>query len=198
LNGPDEQTSASGSSALQLPATEEPLPIRSQTLNLADDGSSPDSAAPPATAPLPSVAAAAVEEEPDVAPGATALAAVEPPPAVAVAPKPEPVREAPKAAAPPVAAPKPAPAARAPAQPASAVKGGWTVQLGVFGEEANARRLAERVRTFGYKPEVSTIKSGGKTLYRVRTGQSAARGEADATASALAAHGVTARVVAAE
>jgi DedD protein len=71
------------------------------------------------------------------------------------------------------------------------------VQLGSFSEEANARRLAQRVGTFGYKAEVSSYRSEARTLYRVRVGPARARAEADATAAALKAHGVDARVVAA-
>jgi cell division septation protein DedD len=71
------------------------------------------------------------------------------------------------------------------------------VQLGVFGDEANARRLAQRAGTFGYKAEVSSYRGEGRTLYRVRVGPQATREAADAAASALRAHGVEARVVAA-
>ena len=72
------------------------------------------------------------------------------------------------------------------------------MQLGSFSEEANARRLAQRAGTFGYKAEVSSYRSGGRTLYRVRVGPQATRAAADAAASALRAHGIDdARVVAA-
>ena len=69
------------------------------------------------------------------------------------------------------------------------------MQLGSFGEEANARRLVERVATYGYKAEISSVRSGGRTLYRVRVGPHATRAQAQAAASALAAHGVTAQVL---
>jgi cell division septation protein DedD len=71
------------------------------------------------------------------------------------------------------------------------------VQLGSFGEEGNARRLAQRAGTFGYKAEVSSYRSDGRTLYRVRVGPQETRAAADAAASALRAHGIDARVVAA-
>jgi cell division protein FtsN len=93
--------------------------------------------------------------------------------------------------------PKPAAASTAPPKPEAAVAGDWTVQLGSFEDEANARRLAQRVGTFGYKAEVSSSKSGARTLYRVRVGPQATKAAADAAASALRAHGVEARVVAA-
>jgi len=87
------------------------------------------------------------------------------------------------------------PALAAPAD-AKAV-GDWTVQLGSFSDEANAKRLAQRAGTFGYKAEVSSVRNSGKTLYRVRVGPQATRAAADAAASALKAHGVDARVVSA-
>ena len=58
--------------------------------------------------------------------------------------------------------------------------------------------LPDRAGTFGYKAEVSSYASGGRTLYRVRVGPQRTRAEADAAASALRAHGIKdARVVAA-
>src|SRR5690606_9965529 len=99
-------------------------------------------------------------------------------------------------AAPPAAEPKPAPKPATPER--TAQKGDWVVQLGSFGEEANARRLAQRVGTFGHKADVSTVKSNGRTMYRVRVGAFDARSKAEATASALSAHGLVAQVVAAD
>ena len=69
------------------------------------------------------------------------------------------------------------------------------LELGSFGEESNARRLAQRAGTFGYKAEVSSYASGGRTLYRVRVGPQRTRAEADAAASALRAHGIKDAVV---
>jgi DedD protein len=71
------------------------------------------------------------------------------------------------------------------------------VQLGSFEDETNARRLAQRAATFGYKAEVSSSKNGARTLYRVRVGPQATKAAADAAASGLRAHGMEARVVAA-
>jgi cell division septation protein DedD len=73
------------------------------------------------------------------------------------------------------------------------------VQLGSFGDDANAKKLAQRVNTVGYRPAVSPHKSsGGRVLYRVRVGPYEKRSEADATASSLSAHGFVAQVVAAD
>jgi DedD protein len=105
---------------------------------------------------------------------------------------------APRVAA--AAAPKPT-EPRAPAHGATArtdARGDWAVQLGVFSAEDNARRLAQKANTYGYKPRVASYKSNGRALYRVRLGPYTSRAEADATASALSAHGVTAQVMAAD
>jgi len=81
--------------------------------------------------------------------------------------------------------------ARAPANES----GDWAVQVGSFGEEENARRLADRVSTFGYSPKISTFRAGGRVMYRVRVGPHETRAAAEAAASALAAHGFVAQVV---
>jgi len=182
LDGPESSLDTSASS-LQLPAAEEPMPMRTQTLRLGGDQAEPSVAAaetapaePPAAAPPPRETPAAVTTAEPAAESATPPAA-EPPVRVATAP-----------------AKPPAAASAAPAAPA----GDWIVQLGSFSEEANARRLAQRAGTFGYKAEVSSLRGSGRTLYRVRVGPQPTRAQADATASALRAHGVEARVVAAD
>ena len=185
LDGPEGPLETNGS-ALQLPAAEEPMPMRTQTLRLGD--AAEPSAQPPPAAVQPLVAEPAPPSE--VPPAETPSAESDAPAVAAVRPESE--RVAP-AASPPATAPKPPPK---PA-PAATATGDWTVQLGSFSEEANARRLAQRVSTFGYKAEVASLKSDGRTLYRVRVGPARSRAEADATASALKAHGVDARVVAA-
>jgi DedD protein len=198
LDGP-ERGIETQSNSLQLPSAEEPMPMRTQTLRLGDALEPP---AEIAAAPPPESKTPAVEPAPRAAEPPAQTAAVAEPAAVS-APEPEPEPEpAVVAAAPPperpapAAAPPPAPARPAPAA-ATAAAGDWTVQLGSFGEEANARRLAQRADTFGYKAEVSSYRSDGRTLYRVRVGPQATRAAADAAASALRAHGIDARVVAA-
>jgi DedD protein len=182
LDGPESGIEPQGNS-LQLPLAEEPVPMRTQTLRL---GGAPEPAAEVAATPPVEAKAPATEPEPVAVEPAEQHAAAdevaeEPEPAV-VAAAPAPERHA--ATTPP---PKPEPVAA----------GDWTVQLGSFGEEANARRLAERAGTFGYKAEVSSYRSGGRTLYRVRVGPQPTRAAAEAAASALRAHGVEASVVAA-
>ena len=193
LDGPDAGIEPPASS-LQLPAAEEPMPIRTQTLRLGD---APETAAAPAaSSSAPEVKAAAEPVPREAQPRAEPSPEQATDPATTVAalrPEPEPA-----APAPAVTTAAPAPKRSAPA-PAAAAAGDWTVQLGSFGDEANARRLADKARTFGSKAEVSSCRgSNGKTLYRVRVGPQATRGAADAAASALRAHGFTdARVVAA-
>lgn len=183
LDGPEDGAETQAS-ALQLPSAEEPMPMRTQTLKLGD---APEGRAQPAPAELslPPREAAAATAEPTKDPQAettlaAATGATERPPPAATPPKPEPAAVATQ--------PKPE-------QPKAV--GDWTVQLGSFEDEANAKRLAQRAGTFGYKAEVSSVRQSGKTLYRVRVGPQATRAAADAAASALKAHGVEARVVAA-
>ena len=190
LDGPEEGAEAPASS-LQLPSAEEPMPMRTQTLKLGDAPEQTADSAPAPATPTPQPAAAPPEAAKDAtasprapeAQGEARLAAAtgaadRPPPAATPAP------------------PKAEPASAAP-KPETKAQGDWTVQLGSFEDEGNAKRLAQRAGTFGYKAEVSSSRSGGKTLYRVRVGPQATRAAADAAASALRARGVEARVVAA-
>ena len=181
LDGPEAGVETAASS-LQLPAAEEPMPMRTQTLRLGDS-------------PEPSVEAAAMPPAPAPAAGATAE------PERTVAEDRAPDEESTVVAAAggaergaPAAPPTPAPTTQP--KPAAAATGDWMVQLGSFSEEANARRIAQQAGTYGYKAEVSSYKGGGRTLYRVRVGPQATRAAADAAASALRAHGIDdARVV---
>ena len=207
LDGP-EGGAETPPSSLQLPSAEEPMPMRTQTLKLGD---APEPTVAPATAPSatpPAEQVAATPEPPKPAPESHDDAT----PARAGMPEVEQRREQlPGAVAEPkleaestlVAAnvkaepPKPAAASTAPPKQEAAATGDWTVQLGSFEDEANARRLAQRAGSYGYKAEVSSYKSSTRTLYRVRVGPQATKAAADAAASALRAHGVEARVVAA-
>jgi len=105
------------------------------------------------------------------------------PPAV---PVPPPSRSA---SAPVAATPAPSPAASA-AEP-----DGWSVQLGAFTDQANARQLASRVDDLGFDTIVTEFRSSGRTMYRVRVGGYSSRNEAEAAASSLNAHNFPARVV---
>jgi len=183
LDGPEDGAETQASS-LQLPSAEEPMPMRTQTLKLGDaaeESAQPAPAPAPAAAPPPQPAVATAEPAKDKT---AAPSEAQPQAETTLAAAAVPAERPPAAAAPPK-----------PEQPKAV--GDWTVQLGSFSDEANAKRLAQRAGTFGYKAEVSSVRNSGKTLYRVRVGPQATRAAADAAASALKAHGVDARVVSA-
>ena len=129
-------------------ATAEDAPLRSYTINLADDAHAHGGAAPATSGPQP--------------------------PAPLSPANPEPQQEAPPAASsPPAPSAKPATPA-APAQPAATgasaeTESGWTVQLGSFASRPNAERLARQVKGQGFPVSVSQY-PGGRHLYRVRVG----------------------------
>jgi DedD protein len=197
LDGKQEQLEVDApGSGLRLPSPDEPLPIRTQTLRLDDEpGAEPTTSEPVVEQRPEQVAAAPPTVEPPVvsaeAEARLARAAPDPEPAKAEAAAPKPA-----AASKPVPAPTEASKLSTPA--ATAKKGDWVVQIGSFGEEENAKRQAQRVNTYGYKPEVSSVRANGRSMYRVRVGPYATRAQADATASSLAAHGFVAQVVSAD
>jgi cell division septation protein DedD len=129
----------------------------------------PAPAAPAPTAPTASSAAAAPSgntvktESLPAEPVAAAKPEPKPEPKPAPAPKPE------TAAAPPVAAPA-APAA-------SSV--GFAVQLGAFGQAAEANALRDKVRAAGFSAFVEQVRTDKGTLNRVRVGPVANRGDAE-------------------
>ena len=187
LDGPEKNPVETGPASLQLPAAQEPVPMRTQTLKLGEPPAAAQPAPPPTEkteAPPETVVAAATPESTPTPPPSSV---VTPPTAAAPTSKPAVSETARKPVTPP-------PAAAA----TSTAKGDWTVQLGSFGDEGNARRLADRATTFGYKANVASYKANGKTMYRVRVGASGSKAQAEATASALSAHGLTAKVVAAD
>nr|WP_267473096.1 SPOR domain-containing protein [Stenotrophomonas rhizophila] len=124
------------------------------------------SAPPPAAAPATASAASA-------APAAAAVRteALPPEPVAAAkpaAPKPEP-KPAPA---------KPAPAVAAPAAPAASSIG-FAVQLGAFGQAAEANALRDKVRAAGFSAFVEQVRTDKGTLNRVRVGPVANRAEAE-------------------
>jgi DedD protein len=170
LDGP-ENPIESGPASLQLPAAQEPVPMRTQTLKLGEPppAAQPEAAvvippAPETTDPPSEAVMAARGPEPvevDTAPAAVPPASP-PTPALPATP---PQKAVPTEPSRKTAATAPA---TAPTVPAAAGKGPFTVQLGSFGDEANARRLADRSSTIGYKANVASYKANGKTMYRVR------------------------------
>ncbi|MEN5071261.1 SPOR domain-containing protein [Stenotrophomonas sp. TWI1183] len=135
----------------------------------------PAPAAPAATAPTASSAAAAPS-------GNTVKTESLPAEPVAAAPKPEPKPAAPKPEPKPTPAPKPetaaAPPVAAPAAPAASSVG-FAVQLGAFGQAAEANALRDKVRAAGFSAFVEQVRTEKGTLNRVRVGPVANRGDAE-------------------
>ena len=143
------------------------------------DAATPTPAAAPASASQPVAAApsnAAVRSEP------LPPEPAKPAPAKPAEPKPtEPVAAAPKpAATKPVEAPKPAP------KPAASGTG-FAVQVGAFGNAAEAAKLRDRLRAAGFTAFTETVNSDKGKLTRVRVGPVLTRAEADRLRSQVSA-----------
>ena len=144
--------------AAVAPSAEEP-PLRSYTINLADDTHSRSAAA-----------TASGPQQPTSLGVAQPAAAESPPPAASSAASRAP--QAAPAAPPPLMPAKSARASAAAASAANSVAGDsgtWMVQLGSFASRTNAERLARQVRAGGFRVSVSRG-SSGRRLYRVRVG----------------------------
>jgi DedD protein len=133
-------------------AAAEDAPLRSYTINLADDAhartASPSAASgPQPPAPLPAPAPATPEAQSEEPPAA-ATGAMGPAPKPAAAPAARPASSSPQAAE---------------------TGSGWTVQLGSFASRPNAERLARQVKGQGFPVSVSQYPNG-RHLYRVRVG----------------------------
>jgi DedD protein len=163
--------------AAVAPSAEEP-PLRSYTINLADDTHSRSAAV--MTAAGPSGMSAAQPAAAESLPPAAASAA---PSALAAAP----------AAPPPL---MPAKSAPANARAASAANrgGSWMVQLGSFASRTNAERLARQVKAGGFNVSVSRG-SSGRRLFRVRVGPAHDREGAMQLAAKLQAAGHNGSIV---
>ena len=168
--------------AAVAPSAEEP-PLRSYTINLADDTHSRSAAA-----------TASGPQQPTSLSVAQPAAAESPPPASSAAPR---APQAPPAAPPPL---MPAKSGRASAAAASAANsvagdsGAWMVQLGSFASRTNAERLARQVRAGGFRVSVSQG-SSGRRLYRVRVGPAHDREAATQLAVKLRAAGHSGSIV---
>jgi len=142
-------------------------------------------AAAPAPSPAPAAPATATASSAAAAPSSAAVKteALPPEPVAAakpVAPKPEPK---PAPAKPEPAKPEPAATAAAkpvatPAAPAASSIG-FAVQLGAFGQAAEANALRDKVRAAGFSAFVEQVRTDKGTLNRVRVGPVANRAEAE-------------------
>jgi cell division septation protein DedD len=73
--------------------------------------------------------------------------------------------------------------------------GGWMVQLGVFSIQANAERLAQELKSQGFRALVSENGGGGRPLWRVRAGPVAERAAAEQLSAKLRAAGHAGSIV---
>jgi DedD protein len=172
--------------AVVTSSSEEP-PLRSYTINLADDAHSRGTASQTSGPQQPAPIAAA-----PAADGATTPAATPAAPAGPHEAAPEPARAAPET-------PAQSPAGSGTATPgaplsSTAGSGAFMVQLGSFASRANADHLARQVRARGFQVSVSQG-SSGRHLYRVRVGPAHDRAAATALAQQLAAAGHSGSVV---
>jgi DedD protein len=184
-----ELLSGPGVSAQPARATDEDgAPMRSYTIDLADNGGAPrpTTSAEPTTEfqPLPAQddpaeaeAGEAAQAVPDETPeaseqGEEAPAAAEDRQSAAITEsEPAAVEETPPA---PVAAPP---------------VNGWMIQVGSFASRENAERLARELKSKGFAASVSESRGGGRNLYRVRVGPEADRAAAQAVLARLRARG---------
>ena len=151
------------------PSAEEP-PLRSYTINLADDTHSRNAAPTGPLQPTP------LEAPAPLGSGAAQAAAVEStPPAPVLPPQSVPARAA-------------APSSVALSAANGVAAGSWMVQLGSFASRANAERLARQVRAGGFKVSLSQARSG-RRLFRVRVGPAHDREAASQLAAQLRAAG---------
>lgn len=107
-------------------------------------------------------------------------------------PEPGPVSEPQPESAKPEAA---QPAAKQPAAVADSPTGMWAVQLGSFGNQQNAERLAADLRKQGFAAFLSQLSTDSGQLHRVRIGPQKDRESAEAMAARLAKAGHKGQVV---
>jgi DedD protein len=210
LDGPPQFDEIEPAS-LELPVPDEPLPLRTQTIHLDDRGSSTRDATPDTQPrrPVPAgtgadlrQAATPTTSRQDVSgqtsdDGPTAGASSPAQSASSATPAPAEQEAAAASRSEPAEQAEPS-AADSPAAAAIAASGTWLVQLGSFGEEQNARRLADRVATHGYTPSITNVRAGGRLMHRVRVGPYETRDGAEQAASTLSARGFVAQVVGAD
>ncbi len=63
--------------------------------------------------------------------------------------------------------------------PASLLREGWTVQVGSFGSESNAKGLRDKIRKNGFTAFVDSVNVKGKLSHRVRVGPAADKEKAN-------------------
>ncbi|WP_313173785.1 SPOR domain-containing protein [Stenotrophomonas sp.] len=153
-------------------------------LNAAAENAVPAPAATPAAGSTATAAATSAPVRTEALPPEPAkpvVAAPKPEPKPAAkpeAPKPEPAR--------PVAATPAKPAVTTPAAPAASGVG-FAVQLGAFGQAADANALRDRARAAGFSAFVEQVRTDNGVLNRVRVGPVASRDQAEQLKAQVAA-----------
>jgi cell division septation protein DedD len=173
LDGPDD-SARDEVETLELPASPDAAPLRSQTITLGMGREPP--------VPLPE---ALTRELPVIAETNA--------PAISSAPETR-LPESNASSTPELNA-APGPAVRGTSE---LVGSGWFVQAGSFADESNAQRQAGRVSSLGYDAQVLAFVTAGRTVQRIRVGPYASRELAEVAASSLSAHGFVVQVVAGE
>jgi len=215
LSGPSRSAPAPHASA--APASSEEPPLRSYTIDLADEshnatplagtsGTPPQASGPaqPSTIEEHTAQDPAPAQQPDGS--ALQQQSAQPSPPAEAPPRQPPQEPAqPARQAPPVAqhssGKQPAPqqrvaaAERRPSPEHAEKSGGWTVQVGVFAKQANAQRLAKELQEQGFHTSVSENTSSGRTLWWVRTTPVAERATAEQLSARLRAAGNVGSVV---
>ena len=201
LDGPVQET---GSSAAQAPVAEGSAPLRTQTIRLENQqGASAQGAVPDIPGTLTpqdsgEVAQVALEASPDPQPEIAAAPVpgrpaaemrVDTPSGSAAVVSAGVSREVGDTSSPAVSG------AGSSATPPAAQEAGWLIQVGSFGEEENARRLADRLGDAGYTARLYPHRSGGGLMYRVRVGPESSREGAEEVASSLRDQSFHAQVV---
>ena len=158
--------------------------VKAEVITLDARADTAVAATPAATAPSPSAAPAASSAA--AAPSGNTVKTESLPAEPVAAAKPEPKPAAPKPE--PKPEPKPAPAPKpdtaaaapvtAPAAPAASSVG-FAVQLGAFGQAAEANALRDKVRAAGFSAFVEQVRTDKGTLNRVRVGPVANRADAE-------------------
>jgi cell division septation protein DedD len=140
-----------------------------------------DSAVAAAPTPAPTSTATPAASSASAASAAAPVKTEALPPEPVAAAKPAPKPEAPKPEPKPESKPAPATAAKpvdVPAAPAASSVG-FAVQLGAFGQAAEANALRDKVRAAGFSAFVEQVRTDKGTLNRVRVGPVANRAEAE-------------------
>jgi len=205
LSGPSRSAPAPQAVAT---SSEEP-PLRSYTIDLADEShsssassgnsaASPQANGPAQPAPItepPQIQQAGSESTP-IAEPAPGVSQASPPISTPFSDNAANEREQPRPQVPQRSpatqrpqADKPPAQRYASAERPSSSAGSWVVQIGVFANHANADRLAQELRNKGFHTLVSESGGGGRSLWRVRAGPVAEKAAAEQLNARLRAAG---------